>query len=141
VRPIFDIRISHVGWYKDGHIFDPEVNWLAFVHQGHIFSAVTLEWLGPWNDGSLLDQQGQVVAWLDGGQPRGSEPPLPPPRAPRPPRPFRHVRPIHPRRPLFPQQPASGWSMLAWHEWLGLTLDNDDGEVDQDEAAGTAPPA
>lgn len=118
--PIFDKDTWHVGWFCDGKVFDLHMRWLAFAHDGHLFDATTLDWLGPLLDGSLIDRTGRPVAWLLGAQPRGIDMPLPPMRPPLPKAPMRPVRPIAPRRPLFPRHPLGGWSTLAWAQWIGL---------------------
>lgn len=119
MTPIFDQSTQHVGWCRDGKVFDLDLNWVAFHRGGHLFSARDLAWLGPFVEGSLIDRGGQVVAWLAGSVPNGVDQPRPPPLPARPMSPLRPVRPIAPRRPLFPRFPKRGWSALSWERWLG----------------------
>lgn len=120
MKPIFDCRTNHLGWLKDGMVFDLDICWIAFIHDGHLFAAGSCSWLGPYREGSLMDRGGRVVAWLEGTRPAALSPPLTPTQPPWPKRPFRPVRPLPPKRPLFPQATPSDWSALAWTEWLAI---------------------
>ena len=117
--PIFDKNTLHVGWYGDGNVFDVNIEWVAFERDGHLFSADTLAWLGPFVEGSLLDRDGRPVGWLTDTQPTGIGHPMAPASVGRPPRPMRPKKPIAPRRPLFPRMPLQGWSAASWEAWLG----------------------
>ncbi len=122
MTPIFDRKMQHVGWVEGQNVFDTQIQWVAFIDHDHLYHASTMVWLGPWNNGALLDRNGLVVGWTPEQSPRARRG-LPPGRMPmRPPIPFRPKRPIAPRRPLFPQTPYEEWSSLDWAEWLALGL-------------------
>jgi hypothetical protein len=54
MTPIFDSNSNLVVWFDGRHLFDSEINQIAFAASSHIFSAKTGNWLGPLHDGSLL---------------------------------------------------------------------------------------
>jgi len=117
--PIFDRNTNLVAWFDGENIFDLRLNWVAFHSGGHFFSPFSLHWLGPFHDGSLLDQNGKPVAWLEGSSPIGTLRPLSPLSPLRPLQPLRPLTPLQPLRPLMPLVPLGGWSQLSWGEWLG----------------------
>lgn len=116
---IFDQHVNHVGWFDGGNLFDLNLNWVAFHSSGYLFSSATLAWLGPFNNGSFLDQNGKPVAWVSGSSPSGSLKPLTPLRPLRPLTPLRPLNPLKPLRPLNPLTPLGGWSRMSWQQWLG----------------------
>lgn len=66
MTPLFTPDCVLVGWLEDNeHIFDTNLNWVAFVDDGHAWSANACHWLGPVNDGCLLDTLGKVVAFSE----------------------------------------------------------------------------
>ena len=133
--------MQHVGWVEGQNIFDTQIEWLAFIHREHLYHAATATWLGPWNNGALLDRDGLIVGWCPEQAPRARNS-LPPSGLPMmPPRPFRPKRPIMPRRPLFPQTPPQEWSPLDWTAWLALGLPPPEASAPpEDETAGDAGP-
>jgi hypothetical protein len=42
---LFDRTLKPVGWTDGRYVFDCDLNWVAFVAQGHAFSASDLAWL------------------------------------------------------------------------------------------------
>lgn len=46
---LFDQNTDLVAWLDNGarHLFDTDMNWLAYVSGGHLWSAATGNWLGP----------------------------------------------------------------------------------------------
>ncbi len=47
MTPLFDQNCDLAAWFEPGrHIFDPDMNWVAFEANGHIWSAATGNWLG-----------------------------------------------------------------------------------------------
>jgi hypothetical protein len=118
MTPIFDSDAQLVGWFDGEHIFDTDQNWKAFVRNGHVFSAESLDWLGPVHDGSFLDTRGKPVGWLSGSSPSGTLTPLTPLRPLRPLTPLKPLRPLTPLKPLKPLTPLGGWSDSTWHAWL-----------------------
>ena len=120
MTPLFDPLQNHVGWLEGPIVFGNQIEWLAFIHDGHVYHAATHQWLGPWNDGALLDRRGLVVGWTPDRTPRARSAPRPLGQPMAPPRPFPPKRPIMPRRPPSPQTPAFEWSPLGWSAWLAV---------------------
>jgi 4-fold beta-flower domain-containing protein len=57
MTPIFDQDCDLVGWFDGEHVFDLDLEWVAFYRNGHLFSSSALSWLGPFHNGSLLDPE------------------------------------------------------------------------------------
>lgn len=116
MKAIFDRDCKCVGWYNenDGMIYDTEMKWIGFISRNNFFSTNTI-WLGGFFQGSMVDKQGRVVAWVEGNRPQGTLPlqcPL------RPLKPLTPLRPLRPLRPLKPLMPLGGWSRLNWREYI-----------------------
>ena len=75
MQPLFGSNCDWVGWISGEHIFDTDMNWVAYLTDGHAWSAETGKWLGPVNGGMCLDTRGQVVAWTPGGSITGTATP------------------------------------------------------------------
>ncbi|WP_433077737.1 4-fold beta flower protein [Dactylosporangium sp. CA-052675] len=106
-----------VGWIQpDAHIFDVDMNWVAYISNGHAWSALTGNWCGPVDGLTCLDQSGRVVAWNPNQALRGSARPARPARAARAARPARPARP-RPACPARPARPAGGYSALPFQTW------------------------
>lgn len=118
MTPVFDRNTNLVGWFDGPNVFDLNLNWVAFESSDHIFSSISLSWLGPLQNGSFQDQNGKTIAWLEGASPRGSLKPLVPLRPLKPLQPLRPLKPLNPLKPLTPLTPLGGWSHLSWKEWL-----------------------
>ena len=119
LQPLFSKDSELVGWIEPGqHIFDPEMEWVAYIALTHAWSAGNDHWLGPVRELSCIDHDGYVVAWNSpdaiAPAPTPSEPPSPSRRA-RPPRPN---RPPRPPRPARPNRPPGGWSETTFAAWL-----------------------
>ena len=64
MEPLFDSDCELVGWLDPlRHIFDTDLNWVAFISVGHAWSSDSGNWLGPVPGLICLDQSGKVVAW------------------------------------------------------------------------------
>jgi hypothetical protein len=116
--PLFDKDSNLVGWIEPHkHIWDTDMNWVAFITDGHGWSADTGNWMGPVKDLLCLDTDGRVVAWNPkdyvAGVPKPREP-VPAARAEEPPRP---AMPVKPARLDRPATPLGGWSSLSFHTW------------------------
>jgi len=83
-----------------------DLKWIAFVEGGNIFNSTTLNWLGPYVDGSLIDTTGKPVAWLENTTPVGTFKPIKP------------FKPFDPFKPFKPFNPLGGWSNLTFKQWL-----------------------
>ncbi len=116
---MFDRNSDLVGWMDPGrHIWDTDVNWIAYIAGGHAWSAATGNWLGPINGVNCLDHSGRVVAWNPAGTVAGTARPARPARAARAARPARPARPARLARPARPAVPAGGWSSLTFPAWV-----------------------
>jgi hypothetical protein len=118
MTPVFDPGGNLVAWFDGQHFFDLHQNWIAFAANGHIFSANSNAWLGPLQDGSLLDINGRPVAWLQGATPTGTLKPMKPLKPLKPFKPLRPLRPLNPLKPLHPLQPLGGWSQMQFAQWV-----------------------
>lgn len=117
--PLFNAQAVLVGWLQDlTHLWDARMEWVAWINDGHVFSAATHGWCGPLNGTSGLDRQGRVVAWNPGQGPQGTLPPLQPLAPLSPLTPLRPLQPLTPLTPLAPLTPLSGWSFLSFEEWV-----------------------
>ncbi|GAH33871.1 unnamed protein product, partial [marine sediment metagenome] len=48
MEPLFDKDCELVGWIDPmRHIFDTNMNWVAYISNGHVWSSETENWLGP----------------------------------------------------------------------------------------------
>lgn len=118
MKPVFDSNSNLVAWFDGHHFFDVDLNWVAFATSSHIFSALTNSWLGPFQNGTLLDTNGKPVGWLQGTTPSGTLKPLRPLQPFKPLTPLTPLRPLKPLKPLQPLQPLGGWSPLSFNQWL-----------------------
>ncbi|MGG3758198.1 4-fold beta flower protein [Bacillus anthracis] len=116
--PLFDSDINHVGWIEPGeHIFDTNMNWVAYISDNHAWSSDSGNWLGPVNHLVCLDKSGKVVLWNPDGEIAGTLRPLRPVRALRALRPLKPLRQPRPLRPSRPLRPIHGWSDLSFIAW------------------------
>lgn len=116
---LFDKDCDLVGWIEpDRHLFDADMNWVAYISGGNAWSAETGNWLGAAPGLLLRDQSGRPVAWNPKEQVTGTARPARPARAARAARPARPTRPARPARPVRPATPAGGWSPMSFWAWL-----------------------
>ena len=107
LKPLFDRNCELIGWIEPGkHIFNCNMDWIAYISRGHAWSSETGNWIGPVNELVCLDTSGKVIAWSTGSTIRGSA------------RPARPAHPARPARPARPVTPVGGWSNLSINEWL-----------------------
>jgi hypothetical protein len=120
LAPLYDARVNLVGWMEVGeHIFDTNLKWLAYISDGHAWSANGGNWCGPVIGGTTcLDRKGRPVAWSPTRDPEGTMAPMRPIRPMRAMRPMRPLRPMTPWRPTRPMTPIGGWSRQHWLEWV-----------------------
>lgn len=119
MTPLFSPDCDLVGWKQDGnHIFDTDMNWVAYISNGHVWSAQSGNWLGPIHGGCVLDHAGKVVAWSSGQPVSGTMAPMRPMKAMRAMSPMRPMRPMMPMRPMRPMVPMGGWSSNSWASWI-----------------------
>lgn len=117
--PLFDKDCDLVGWIKPGeHIFDTDMNWIAFVSSNHAWSANTGNWLGPVQGLLCQDTSGKPVAWNPKEGVRGTASPAKPAKAAKKATPARPAKPAKPARPAKPATPAGGWSTKSFFGWL-----------------------
>ena len=123
MKPLFSPRCDLLGWIDPGAaIFDAEMNYVAFVADGHAWSPLDCNWLGSVDVLTVFDRSGRAVAWNPERPLSGLTPQAPIGRPMRPKTPMRPKRPLQPVRPLFPKTPLTGWSPLSFEEWLGRSL-------------------
>jgi hypothetical protein len=116
---LFDKDCDLVGWINPGnHIFNTDMDWVAYLANGHSWSANSGNWLGPVKGLLCQDQDGRPVAWNPKEAVSGSPRPARPARAARAARPARPARPATPARPARPATPAGGWSPHSFYAWL-----------------------
>lgn len=117
--PLFDKDCEHVGWIAPNqHIFDTDMNWVAYISSSHAWSAESGDWLGAVHNVLCLGQDGRPVAWNPQQPVTGTPQPARPARAARAARPARPARPAGPARPAQPATPAGGWSGMSFSAWL-----------------------
>lgn len=117
--PLFDKECDLVGWISPGqHIFDTDMEWVAYISRNHAWSAESGDWLGAVRGLICLDQAGCPVAWNPKEVVTGTAKPATPARAARAARPARPARPATPARPARPATPAGGWSKLSFFGWF-----------------------
>lgn len=118
LEPLFDLHSNLVGWILPGrHVFDRQVNWVAYLSDGHAWSVATDDWIGPVRGLVCLDREGRVVASAPGQSVDAAVAPRRPsgkPPAPPPPKPS---RPPNPPRPPMAATPPGGWSRLRFSDW------------------------
>ncbi len=121
LQPLFNSNCELVGWIDSGrrHIFDTEMNWVAFISNNNAWSTETGNWLGPVDGLTCLDHDGHVVAWNPSQVPHGKVHPIRPLKA------LIVIRPVRPKRPehlVYPSHspvtPTGGWSQISWYEWI-----------------------
>jgi hypothetical protein len=120
MKPLFNKDSELVGWMNDNHehIFDTNMNWVAYISNGHAWSAKTGNWCGPVNGYNCLDRNGKVVAWSIGQIVQGSVTPVTPVRAVKAVTPIKPVKPVNPVKPVKPLTPVGGWSVLTFSAWV-----------------------
>ena len=116
---LFDCHSHLVGWLResDEKIFDTQMHWVAFVHNGYIFSS-HCHWLGGYKNETIIDQDGKAVAWIRGHSPRSTAHLSHPATPAIPATPATPARPATPATPTIPATPAGGWSHLDWLSFL-----------------------
>lgn len=119
MNPLFDQNCNLIGWVDPGnHIFDTNMDWVAYISNGHAWSANSGNWIGPVDGLNCLDINGKPIAWNPDQPVVGTMRPMTPMRAMRSMTPMRPMRPMTPMRPMRPMTPMGGWSTLNWDEWL-----------------------
>lgn len=117
--PLYDRECNHIGWLlPERYIFDENMEWMAYLSHGHVWSSSSGNWMGPVNGAVCLDRDGKVIAWGPDSRISGMPKPARPARAARVARPARPARPSRPARPARPATPSSGWSDLSICEWI-----------------------
>lgn len=117
--PLFDKDSDLVAWIEPGKsIFDLEMNWVAYIANGNLWSAKTNKWLGPVSGLLCFDTKGKPVLWNPKEQIRAIPAPLRPLNPLRPLTPLKPLKPLKPLRPLRPLTPLGGWSALSYYSWV-----------------------
>ncbi len=119
LKPLFDKDCELVGWISPGeHIFDTNLNWVAYIKRNNAWSAETGNWLGPVRGLLCYDSSGKVVAWNPEEKITAIIRPVRPPKETMPLRPLRPLRPLMPSKPLRPTISSRDWSDLTFWNWL-----------------------
>jgi hypothetical protein len=85
MEPLYESNVNLVGWIEPGwHIWDTNMDWVAYISGGHAWSSGSGSWCGPVNETTCLDRSGQVVAMESGECPAGTGRPARPGRPGRP---------------------------------------------------------
>lgn len=120
MEPLFDKDSELVGWIDSSlHIFDSDLNWVAYINSGHAWSVVNDSWCGPVSGFLCLDQEGRVVAWNTKDSITDGDKPVRPRYAMRPDTPEKPAVPEVPAKPIIPLRPDGGWSELGFSAWYG----------------------
>ena len=119
LTPLFSQHCDLVGWIQPRQfLFDADMNYVAFLANGHAWSARSGLWIGPVVGSHVFDTEGRPVAWNPGEPLRGFGKPLRPVNVVRAVSPVRPPRPILPPRPLTAPVLPGGWSPHNFAEWL-----------------------
>ena len=119
LTPLFSQHCYLVGWIQPRQfLFDVDMTYVAFLANGHAWSARSGLWIGPVVGTHVFDTEGRPVAWNPGEPLRGFGKPLRPVNVVRAVSPVRPTRPITPPRPLTAPVLSGGWSPLTFAEWL-----------------------
>jgi hypothetical protein len=117
--PIYGKYGEVVGWYLDNTIYSTTGFFLAWIDNGKIFRYKDGCYIGYyWDDGSIRDSQGKVVAFLMGASIAGVELPLCtiPPHSPQP-----RIAPQKPQKQKMAEIPLAlnlqSWG-LSWKEFI-----------------------
>lgn len=119
LTPLFSQGCELVGWMQpQKFLFDIDMGYVAFLANGHTWSARSGRWIGPVIGSHVFDIDGRPVAWNPGAPLRGSGRPLRPVNVVRAVSPVRPAKPIAPPRPLTSPDLPGGWSQFSFAEWL-----------------------
>lgn len=119
LKPLFDKNCEFIGWIEpEKHIFNQDMDWVAYISDSNAWSAVTGNWIGSVHDSVCLDTSGKIIAWSTGTNVRSISRPSRPNRAVSAPKPPRPERPEAPEKPEKPEVPADEWSSWSIGQWL-----------------------
>jgi hypothetical protein len=119
LTPLFSQHCDLVGWIRPRQfLFDADMSYVAFLANGHAWSARSGLWIGPVAGTHVFDTEGRPVAWNPGEPLRGFGKPLRPVNVVRAVSPVRPPRPILPTRPLTAPVLPGGWSPFTFAQWL-----------------------
>jgi hypothetical protein len=120
MEPLFNKELTLVGWIHLGsHIYDTQMNYVAYIDNNHIWSSTTDEWLGPIQGLTCFDSLGKPIAWNPKEFPTGIPKPREPKATVKRKAPKNVQEPSPPKKPEKPLRPMGGWSRMTWEEWLG----------------------
>lgn len=119
LTPLFSRHCDMVGWMQPRQfLFDADMTYVAFLANGHAWSARSGQWIGPVLGSHVFDAEGRPVAWNPAEPLRGAGRPLRPVNVVRAVSPVRPTRPVAPPRPLTAPVLPGGWSSFSFAEWL-----------------------
>ena len=119
LKPLYSPDCELVGWLQPGKfLFAADMSYVAFVANGHLWSARSGRWIGPVVGPHIFDVDGRPVAWNPSAPLRSSGRPLRPINVVRAVSPVRPPRPVPPLNPLTAPNILGGWSVFSFQEWL-----------------------
>jgi len=119
LTPLFSRHCDVVGWMQSRQfLFAADMTYVAFLANGHAWSARSGQWIGPVLGTHIFDTDGRPVAWNPAEPLRGFGRPLRPVNVVRAVSPVRPTRPVSPPRPLSAPVLPGGWSPFSFAEWL-----------------------
>lgn len=119
LTPLFSQHCDLVGWMQpQKFLFDADMAYVAFIANGHAWSARSGRWIGPVVASHVFDIDGRPVAWNPAEPLRVSGRPLRPVNVVRAVSPVRPAKPVAPMRPLTAPDLPGGWSQFSFAEWL-----------------------
>ncbi|PEI77401.1 4-fold beta flower protein [Bacillus wiedmannii] len=122
MKPLYTKNCDLVAWLNDEkrHIFDRNMNWIAFVSGSNVFSAQDAKWLGPIRNITLFDTNGRAILWNPNSPIGSMGTPITPYKPYIPNKPYKPYKPYTPRIPHTPRTPMNGWSPLTFSEWANI---------------------
>ncbi len=119
LKPLFSPACDLVGWIQPRRfVFDADIAYVAFIANGHAWSARTGIWIGPAAGSHIFDIDGRPVAWSPGEVLRGQARPLRPVNVVRAVSPVRPAKPLASATPVGAPRAQGGWSRHSFREWL-----------------------
>lgn len=119
MEPLFNKDLALVGWlHLEHHIYDTQMNCVAYVSNNHVWSSTTNQWLGVIQGFTCFDPLGKPIAWNPKEFPSGIAKPREPRKTTKIKPKEKPYQPKIPQTPKSPFRPMGGWSRMTWEEWL-----------------------
>ena len=121
MNALFNKNTYLVAWLSDDrkHIFDTEMNWIAFVADDlRVWNVRNHSWQGHLYGNNIRDFNGRTLFWNPDTQIKNTAKPFKPFKPFIPFRPFKPFKPFTPFRPFKPFEPIGGWSHLTINDFI-----------------------